>query len=433
MFLRKLLAGVLLSQVALSGSLYAADEFERPPIEYSRTTPDNAVSKLKERVENGETTLKYDEEFGYLPSLLNELKVPIDSQMLVFSKTSLQRERISAKRPRAIYFNDDTYVGYCQSGEVIEVSTVDPKLGTVYYTVDQSKPEKAHFLRQTDNCLVCHSSSRTDGIPGHLVRSVFTGPSGHPILSAGSYSVDHTTPLEHRWGGWYVTGKHGAQFHLGNLVIRDREVVHPVKNDHGQNVTQLADRIDTADYLSPHSDIVALMVLEHQVLVHNRITKANFSARQALYTEAELIGMLGKPEEGHFESTQRRIQYAGDDLVEAMLFVGEAKLTDTIKGTSGFTERFVECGPRDDGGRSLRDFDLKSRLFKYPCSYLIYSSAFENLPEEMRNYVWQRLWDVLVKGKDADKFAHLSESDRKNIVEILQATHSKLPEYWQKR
>lgn len=423
---------VLAACLTATKSSHSADEFERPPIEYSKTTPDNGVSRLKERIEQGEVSLKYDDEFGYLRSLLTALDVPIESQMLVFSKTSLQRERISAKRPRAIYFNDDIYVGYCQSGEVIEVSTVDPKLGTVFYTVDQSAPEKAHFLRQTDNCLVCHSSSRTDGVPGHLVRSVFAGPSGHPILSAGSYSVDHTTPLEQRWGGWYVTGSHGSQSHLGNLIVRDREVTHPVKNDEGQNVTRLDDRISTGDYLSPHSDIVALMVLEHQVLVHNCITKANFSTRQALYTEAELIGMLGKPEEGHFESTQRRIQYAGDDLVAALLFLDEAKLTEQIKGTSGFAEKFTARAPRDKQGRSLREFDLKSRLFKYPCSYLIYSSAFENLPNEMRDYVWQRLWNVLVKGEDADKFAHLSETDRKNIVEILQATHPKLPAYWQK-
>jgi hypothetical protein len=410
----------------------AADEdFERAPIEYSKSQPENPVAALQAELDAGAVKLAYDKNLGYLRAVLEKLDIPIESQMLVFSKTSLQRSRIAARTPRAIYFNDDTYVGFCRAGEVMEISTADPKLGAVFYSLDQHEADAPKLVRQTDNCLVCHSSSRTEGVPGHLVRSVFARASGEPILSAGSYSVDHTTPLAHRWGGWYVTGLHGAQTHMGNLVVRGREPPDPSENADGLNVTRLDDRFPVEGYLAPYSDIVALMVLEHQVLVHNRLTSANFSAQAAMHYQAELNRALGQPEDAPLESTTRRIQVAGDDLVEAILLADEAKLTDEISGVSGFAEAFSQRGPRDSQGRSLRELDLKHRLFKYPCSYLIYSPAFDSLPDAMRSYVWTRLWDVL-SGKDqSPEFAHLSAADRQAITEIIRETKKDLPAPWQ--
>ena len=410
----------------------SADEIERPPILYSESTADNCVSKLAARLASGDSALEYDERTGYLAALLKALDVPVESQMLVFSKTSLQRHRISPRSPRAIYFNDEVYVGYCRSGDVLEISAVDPQLGAVFYTLDQKDRDGARLLRQTDNCLVCHSSSRTDGVPGHLARSLFVDSSGQPILSAGSYSVDHTTPFEQRWGGWYVTGTHGAQKHLGNLVVGGDKVVAPVDNTQGQNVTRLDDRFSSESYLAAQSDIVALMVLEHQALVHNRITKANYATRQALLYEQEMKRALGEPQEYRLESTTRRIQSAGDDLVEALLLVDEAHLTAPIRGTSGYAETITSRGPRDAQGRSLRDFDLHRRLFKYPCSYLIYSPAFDALPGEMRDYVWSRLWSVLTQPAADQQFAHLSPDDRRAIIEIIAETKRGLPEFWTK-
>lgn len=406
------------------------DEFELPPIEYSTSEPHNRVSELQARIERGETKLEYKEGNGYLEDLLRELQVPADSQMLVFSKTSLQRERISPRAPRAVYFNDDVYIGYCQGGKVIEVSVADPALGAVFYSVDQEQDAPAALTRQTQRCLQCHSSSQSDGIPGHVARSVFVGPSGQPILSEGSHLVDHTTPIKDRWGGWYVTGQHGQQVHLGNFILRNRDAARQFDNKQGQNVTDLSDRITTARYLKPDSDIVALMVFEHQVLVHNLIAKALYETKRALHYQADLNRALGEPESNRLESTTRRIQNAGDKLVDALLFVDEAEITAPITGTSGFAESFAARGPRDPEGRSLRDLDLKHRLFKYPCSYLIYSSAFDALPEEMQSYVWLRLWEVL-SGKDqSEKFSHLSRDDRREIRNILRHTKDNLPDYW---
>ena len=203
----------------------------------------------------------------------------------------------------------------------------------------------------------------------------------------------------------------------------------PVDNSQGQNVTQLADRLTIDKYLAPHSDLIALMVLEHQTFVHNRLAKANFVARQALHYEQEVNRSFGDPPGNRLESTTRRIEHAGNDLVDALLLVGEAKLTAPIHGTSDYANRFSQQGPHDSQGRSLRDLDLGRRLFKYPCSYLIYSPAFDGLPVEMHDYVWKRLWDVL-SGSSESKFKHLSAADRGAIVEILRATKADLPEYW---
>lgn len=412
------------------GDIWSQDEFERAPILYSESTPDNCISRLQHRLDEGEVTLTYDGDKSYLPSLLKALNVPVESQMLVFSKTSLQMRRISPRTPRALYFNDDVYVGFCQSGDVLEISAVDPQLGTVFYTLNQEKNEKPHFQRRTDNCLVCHSSSRTEGVPGHLVRSLYVDVGGQPLLSAGSRMVDHTTPIEQRWGGWYVTGTHGSQKHLGNLVVRGRDVQEPVDNSAGQNLSELKDRLNVDRYVSPHSDIVALMMLEHQVLVHNRIVKANFDTRQALDYEIMMNRTLGNAEDARLESTTRRIKSTGDRLVEALLLVDEAKLTTPIKGTSGYAEQFTATGLRDSQGRSLRDLDLTTRLFKYPCSYLIYSGAFEGLPSESRDYVWQRLFEVLSGQDQSETYAHLSQDNRQAILEILRATKPNLPHYF---
>lgn len=407
---------------------WATDDIERPPIEYSRQAPDNAVSRLQSRLDAEEFTLKYDDKFGFLPALLSALEVPVESQMLVFSKTSLQRDKISPSTPRAIYFNDDAYIGFCQSGKVLEISAVDPELGAVFYTLEQAPATKPTIRRQLDNCMICHSSSRTGGVPGHLVRSLAVDASGEPIYSEGSVSVDHTTPFDKRWGGWYVTGTHGAQSHLGNLTFADRNIAKL----RGQNVVELSQYFRTQQYLSPHSDIVALMILEHQTHVHNQLTKANYAARQALHYEAELNRALGEPEGNRLDSTTRRIQNAGDELIDALLLVGEAPLTAPISGPSDYAKVFAQGGPRDREGRSLRDFDLHRRLFTYPCSYAIYSPAFDGLPEEMRSYVWKKLWDILTGELTTQKYSHLSSQDKDAIVGILRDTKQDLPDYWKR-
>jgi hypothetical protein len=419
---------VLLALFAI-GTSTRGEDFDRAPINYSASTPDNLVSRLQERINRGDVKLDFTEDFGYLPSVLKEFAIPVSSQTLVFSKTSLQRDRISPRTPRALYFNDDMYVGFCRLGEVMEVSVSDTKLGTVFYTLQQEPSAKPQFQRHTENCLSCHAS-RHQGIPAHMVRSVFPDRDGNPILSGGSYRIDQTTPIKHRWGGWYVTGTHGAQKHLGNMILPRRTVPDDPVNENGLNVTDLKGRIDTGMYLSPHSDLVALMVLEHQTEMHNRITAANYQTQYA-HRDADIINDLdGVPHGRLTESTSRRVDSAAEQLIEYLLFCDEAPLEGPMKGTSNFAEEFSQRGPRDKKGRSLRDFDLTKRLFKYPCSYLIYSPSFDSLPATVKDRVYRRLWDILNGKEKSREYAHLTPADRQAIKEILIDTKPGLPEYW---
>jgi hypothetical protein len=422
---------LLIAALLLAGTTLHAADYDVEPINYEKAPAHNPVARLQERIDSNTATLKRDDRFGYLPSLLKELNVPVSSQMLVFSKTSFQFRRIGPETPRAIYFNDDTYVGYCQKGTVLEISVADPNLGTVFYSLDQAAAEKPKFSRHNESCMICHGSSRNEGLPGHLVRSVYPDADGFGILSSGSFRIDHTTPLKQRWGGWYVTGTTGRQVHLGNLVVADKgKRPEEIDNTPNINLTDLDKRINTRAYLSAHSDVVALMVLEHQTLIHNRITRANFLTRVALHDEEAINKAFGRPANSRSESTERRIRDAGETLVKDLLMSGEAELTDPVHGTSNFAADFAKRGPRDRKGRSLRDLDLKTRLFKYPCSYLIYSEVFDALPPQVKDHVLRRLWDIL-NGKDSSKeFAHLSPEDRDAIRQILLDTKPNLPKYW---
>ncbi len=365
------LGAILVGVATLASSAAFAQDIEAEPIKYSVAQPRNAVTRLQERLAAGAAKLEFESEHGYLRSVLHALDVPESSQVLVFSKTSLQRERISPKTPRAIYFNDDVLVGFCQHGPVMEISAADEVIGTAFYTLEQTQQEKPLPVRQTDSCLLCHSSSANQGFPGHLVRSLFVDRQGFPLLSSGSFRTDHTSPLAERWGGWFVTGKSGRQKHLGNLICQGSKRPEDLDNADGINVLDLKGRFATSRCLTPHSDIVALMVLEHQAGMLNRLARAAMETRMALYYESEINKALGRPANEPSDSARSRIRGVGDAVVQYMLFSDEARLTDRIEGTSSFASDFVARGPRDSKGRSLRDFDLNTPLFPYPCSYQI--------------------------------------------------------------
>ena len=398
-------------------------------IQYSAAPKDDPIAKLQERINRGEVHLEYVQPQGYLLSVLKELQIPLSSQVLVFSKTSFQQHLISPDAPRALYFNDDVYIGWVQGGDVVEASSVDPEKGAMFYTLDQRKSATPKFVRR-EECIQCHASPNTLGVPGHIVRSVYPDKQGIPQLQAGSFRTDDTSPFKERWGGWYVTGTHGSQRHMGNNIVTDKDHPDNLDLDLGANVTNLSKLVDLAPYARPHSDIVALMVLEHQVRMHNLLTRANWETRMAISQQEAMNRALGLPLGQLSDATRRRINGTVESMLKYMLFSEEAKLLEPVKGTSGFEEEFVKTGPRDRNGRSLRDFDLKTRLFRYPCSFLIYSQAFDSLPTLAQEQAYRRLWEVLT-GQDKSKdFASLSSSDREAIYRILLDTKQNLPDYW---
>ncbi|HUA19300.1 MAG TPA: hypothetical protein VMB25_11195 [Bryobacteraceae bacterium] len=391
-----------------------------PAIQYAGPTGD-PVARLEQRLEAGQAHLDFSpDRGGYLASVLQQLNVPIDSQVLVFSKTSTQVAHIAPRTPRAIYFNADVAVGYVQNGDVLEFSSLDPKQGVILYSLDIEKTAKPEFARR-DDCLKCHQGAPTLGVPGLLVSSV------HPLsdqlrdVHGAAFVTDDRTDFKDRWGGWYVTGTTGAQFHLGNnIALADPLDPGYASHNGTQNLTSLDKFFDTSRYLAPTSDIVALMTLEHQTRMVNLFTRIGWDTRIAL--------RQGK---GKLDDTARqRLDPEIEDLVTYMLFTDEAPIQEPITGVSTFTKTFPLRGPRDSRGRSLRDFDLQTRLFRYPLSYMIYSAAFDALPDPARSRVYQRLYDVLTGKDQSAPFAHLSPTDRANVLAILRQTKTGLPKYW---
>tara|TARA_B100000959_G_scaffold269943_1_gene316227 strand:+ start:3168 stop:4475 length:1308 start_codon:yes stop_codon:yes gene_type:complete len=405
--------------VALAALQFRYDT-EYEAIQYSASTPSGAVAQLLVRIAGGEVTLQAHAENGYLASLLRELGIDVDTQVLVFSKTSLQVNKISPLSPRAIYFNDSVYVAWVPGG-LIEISSVDPKLGIVFYTLEQ---QQLGFERHTTRCLECHDtySLTGGGVPRHLVGSGFIDQTGALASHEGWILTTDQTPIRRRWGGWYVTGTHGEQIHMGNVIIRSPEQAANLDLSATGNVKDLASFIDTRQYLGDHSDIVALMVLEHQAHVQNVITRVNYDTRMALHNQKKHNRELGRNEDFVAEETMTHIQSIVEPLVRTLLLVDEAPLSDTIAGTSGFAERFTGLGPFDAHGRSLRQFDLTRRLFRYPCSYVIYSEAFNALPDMSKTSIYQRLREVLGGTDRSGVFVHLSAADREAILEILEST-----------
>lgn len=396
--------------------------FERAPINYSKSQPDNRITRLIADIESGAIHLEYDQSHGYLKSLMRHLDVSTATQTLVFSKTSHQRQRISPQTPRALYFNDDVYLGWVQDGVVIEVSVADPRLGGVFYTVDQRKIKpKPTITRQLGRCTLCHASTHTGRIPGHIVRSVYPNDKGMPILIAGTFRTTHQSPLNERWGGWYVTGTHGSQRHMGNVWVHDEANWDKIDVEAGANIQDLSKHIDLSPYLSPHSDIVALMVLEHQVTMHNLFTAANIDWL-LFWTQAQEINQdNGRPQQQISDETRARLAIIAQRVVDGLLMKNEAMLTSTIRGTSDFQNEFSKLGPTDPAGRSLRQFDLNKRLFRYPCSYMIYSDAFDALPQRLRQSILQRLSTTLQSDALAADYL-IDTEQRQAMIEILGAT-----------
>ncbi len=397
----------------------AQERFEQEPILYTTAASQDRVAQLQTQLARDTTLLTHGGHSGYLKSLLIRLEIDAASQVLVFSQTSLQLRQISPHRPRAIYYNDDAYVGWVQHGDVIEIAAVDPQLGTVFYTLRQAPDKPPRLVRDRGQCLSCHASARTQSVPGLLMRSVYCDASGRPWFGAGTYTTDHTSDFRKRWGGWYVTGQHGTMRHMGNALSLDREAPTQIDREQGANLTDLETRFPVEPYLRKTSDIVSLMVLAHQTQMHNRITLANHETRQALHYDTVMNKALERPADFISATTRRRIQSAAQQLVRYLLFTDEFPLSAPLKGEAAFQRQFTARALRDRQGRSLRDLDLKTRLFKYPCSYLIYSKSFRDLPPAVKTEVLNQLREALLGEAVA---AHLPPDQRQAIASILSET-----------
>lgn len=405
---RFLLAALVAGGVCAFGDLVdtLSPRPDHPAIAYDDETGhplQDAVSKLNQRIAEGSVQLRFEQNSGYLRSVLEALHVSVESQLAVFSKTSLQAPRISPENPRTIFFNDTVSAAWMRGG-FIELASEDPERGVIFHVLDQRPAERPYLVRRFYDCVRCHISDASLGIPGMMVRSRFTAPDGSPRLILGGYTTDHRSSFEERWGGWYVSGELGRIRHMGNTIYPD--------DDHTKTIpVQIGD-----GYLARSSDIAALLVFDHQMHMTNLLVRIGWETRAGLHDgRRDLDGWL---------------RSAAREFVDYLLFVDEAPLPGKIHGTSGFAERFEALGPKDSRGRSLRQLALDKRLMLYPCSYMIYTEAFDDLPAPARDAIYERMWQVL-SGMDLDpKYTRLSFANRKAIVEILRETKKGLPAYF---
>ena len=391
-----------------------------------RPADGDPIERLQQRLAAGETTLAFDSTFGFLPALLNALQIPVSSQGLVFSRTSLQTDKIAPWSPRALYFNDDVYVGYVQEGHFLEIASMHPSRGAVFYTLNQVAGKPPAFQREGRTCLMCHQSAVTEGVPGLMTLSTIADRLGYPITGVQDGAMSDATPVAQRFGGWYVTGTHGVKGHSGN--VRSTRLSHEVdKTRYRSQIdlttesmrTSLADYFDTSAYLSGQSDVVALMVLVHQAVVHNLVTLVHRAADDA---DRRYAGPRDATQPGGGVPATPTLQAAAARLVQALFFDDEAPLTAELHGTATFTADFSSRGPRDRQGRSLRDFDLTRRLFKYPLSFLVYSDGIRALPPVAKREVFALIAAALA-GEPTSPLAHpVDPATRDAIRDILRET-----------
>ena len=394
---------------------------EDPAIAYTKAPLANAVADLNTKLADGSAQLKFDGRSGYLQSALAALQLPVDSQVLVFSPNSLQAKRINQSNPRALFFNDRVALGWVRDGDVIEVAAHDDAQGTVFYTLEQRAPAASAGPPQFKRgfiCLGCHVAGDTLGVPGLLMFSALAPPDGSGF---GRFvTMDHRTPVDQRWGGWFVTGNTGSAAHRGN----EATALDPSRRRGLRSADGL---FDLDGYPTASSDIASLLVLSHQTHMMNLLTRIGWEARAADPT-------LHAPFTSSREQDARIAQMMrgiATEVVDYLLFVDEAPLPEPVQGSSAFLERFSSAGPRDMAGRSLHELDLRRRLLKYPCSYLIYSPAFDALPAAAKAPLYQRMWEVLSGAERGERYrSALSRADRQAIVEILRETKPGLPAYF---
>ena len=385
-----------------------------PAIAYTTAPVNNVVEDLNRKLQDGSAGLRFDGRSGYLQSAIEALQLPVDSQLLVFSKTSLQRQVISPSNPRALFFNDRVALAWVRDGDLLEVAAHDEKAGVVFYSLEQRSVERPVFKREF-RCLACHMTGDTSGVPGLLMFSTTPDTDGRPMKMV---ATDQRSPITERWGGWFVTGSSGAAKHRGNQV--------PALEGRSGGIESVAGAFDPDGFRGTSSDIAALLTLSHQTQMINLLTRASWEARAA--DPALHPGVLTAP--GQMQLVEMVTTGVAEEVVDYMLFVDEAPLPNPITSRSGFAARMSANGPRDRRGRSLYELDLTRRLMKYPCSYLIYSPAFDALPPLAKGPIYRRMWQVLGGEAREPRYRSLSLADRRAVVEILRDTKPDLPAYF---
>jgi hypothetical protein len=375
-------------------------DFEKPPHNYWQRAPQDRFTKIKTALETGKLPLNRTSEKAFVVSLLAALEISPATQTLVYSTTSLQLSRISPRNPRALYFNEDVYVGWVPRGQ-IEIASIDPALGGIFYIFNIPRASAPIRIERSARCFNCHAEFENGRVPGLLLKSVVPGPGGGSLESFHGDITGHSIPLKDRFGGWHLTGKHGITEHWGNMVgTLSTAGLKKYANPPGRQF-----RWET--YPVSTSDVLAHLLHEHQVGFVNRAVKATYDTRAAL-AAGDAQAMIAKH---------------AAVLTRYLLFADEAKFpAGGIGGDALLKKDFAARARRTKTGLSLRDFDLRTRIFKHRCSYMIHSAAFTGLPAPLKQQVFAELRAALNPAKANPASAHLPAAEKRSIAAILTAT-----------
>ena len=430
-FRRILLVVGLISPLTPSASAQQVEPFEEPPINYSVTPTNDRATAISAKFQSRAMEIRSMPAKKRLQWLLAELGVPVESQIFVFSKTSLQRELINPETPRVLYFSDEAYIGWSPTG-AFEVAVFDAKLGATFYVFEPHATKEEPLLARSGDCLLCHS--RHEHTPSLRTRSVFPDANGEPLSGSGSSNIAPSTPLAERWGGWYVTGTKAPFEHRGNLTGKKIDDFEGPAAQPTRNLLSLEGVVDTRRYLLKTSDVVPLLMHDHQVHVHNVLSKANQDARIALHRWPAMREILGLPKDAPPQGSCLVVfDSQAEKVLDALLCRDEAAWpAGGIQGDGVFAPAYAKTRKPDAKGRSLRDLDLQTRLFRYRCSPLIYSESFATLPKELHDIILLRLSSGLRAFPPSPSFGHLPDDERAAIHEILSATLPNLPVGWGK-
>ena len=429
--LRILLVVGLMGPLATRASAQQVEPFEEPPINYSATPTNDRATAISAKFQSRAMEIRSMPAKKRLQWLLAELGVPVESQIFVFSKTSLQRELINPETPRVLYFSDEAYIGWSPTG-AFEVAVFDAKLGATFYVFEPHATKEEPLLARSGDCLLCHS--RHEHTPSLRTRSVFPDANGEPLSGSGSSNIAPSTPLAERWGGWYVTGTKAPFEHRGNLTGKKIDDFEGPAAQPTRNLLSLEGVVDTRRYLLKTSDVVPLLMHDHQVHVHNVLSTANQDARIALHRWPAMREILGLPANAPPQGSCLVVfDSQAEKVLDALLCRDEAAWpAGGIQGDGVFAPAYAKTRKPDAKGRSLRDLDLQTRLFRYRCSPLIYSESFATLPKELHDIILLRLSSGLRAFPPSPSFGHLPDDERAAIHEILSATLPNLPAGWGK-
>lgn len=408
-----------------SARAQAFNDFELPPHNYYKRTAEDEMSRLIAKWKDGRHDFGAETGLPALEKLLVDLDVPVSSQVLVFSRTSLQRDLISPENPRAMYFNEDIHVAWMPGGK-IEVNSFDANTGGMFYFEKPPKnPGERVGFEQPRGCFGCHGGSATNFLPGPLARSNFTDKTGRRLRGVpGHNRIGHAIPFENRWGGYFVTNAPPTLEHMGNGFAEraGREISIP--DSSRRSTADLSEFFDPEKLLRPDSDVLPLMLFDHQIEFHNLLLEALYRHRTLEYYTAENNGV---PPTGMPEKVDKHF----DKLVRYLLFADEISLAGhDFEPGPDFVAEFRRNRKEDSTGESLKDFDLDTRLFENRCSYMIHSRSFDEAPQEMKNRVYDRLWSILSSEQAPEDYRYLGDDERRRILAILRATKTDLPEEW---